>query len=378
MEIKKVTPDAGTGAGRRTAIFFGAGASRAEGAPLQGDLFRVHFLQKRKERCQLGRASDAEIATFFHEFFGIDVHNDDLGAVRFPTFEEVLGILEIATSQQESFRGWGNSNLVNGSQRIQSLRELLVLLIAEVLHNTLGNDPSKHHKRLLKTLGPTLPNVTFLSFNYDILLDNALVDLYPKWDLDYGFDFSNYADTRGWRPPRSDHALKLFKLHGSLNWLYCPTCRSVELTPKEKGVCRLIWDPGSCVCDTCDTQAVPIVIPPTYFKTLANLQLRRIWDAAERDLMECERIVFCGYSFPDADVHVRYLLKRVELNRPNRPLEIFVVNHFAGKSSATRDEERGRYLGFVRNSALVRWTDLSFEDFAEQPSLIDDRHRWVS
>ena len=37
--------------------------------------------------------------------------------------------------------------------------------------------------------------------------------------------------------------MQLFKPHGSLNWLFCPTCNELEITPKEKGVVtRLISD----------------------------------------------------------------------------------------------------------------------------------------
>lgn len=260
---------------------------------------------------------------------------------------------------------------------MQHIRDLLILLIAQVLDHKLGDKRAKHHPKLLENLGPGLSSTTFISFNYDILLDNALADLHDTWDLDYRVDFENY-DKDGWHRPRRARSVKLLKLHGSVNWLYCPTCRSVTLTPMEKGICRLKWDPGSCVCSVCETLAVPIIIPPTYFKALSNLHLRTIWDAAERVLSNCNRIVFCGYSFPDADIHVRYLLKRVELNRKGpAPLEVFIVNEHPGKTSAARDSESDRYQRFFRNKSQVHWTALSFEEFAGNPALITDPGRWT-
>jgi hypothetical protein len=58
-----------------TAIFLGAGASKAEGAPLQGELFRDYFSP------DIFKSShdnmDRELATFFLEMFQIDVDRED-------------------------------------------------------------------------------------------------------------------------------------------------------------------------------------------------------------------------------------------------------------------------------------------------------------
>ncbi len=57
-----------------TAIFLGAGASKAEGAPLQGELFKEYFSSA---AFQQGYASsDRDLATFFELIFGINVDED--------------------------------------------------------------------------------------------------------------------------------------------------------------------------------------------------------------------------------------------------------------------------------------------------------------
>jgi hypothetical protein len=116
---------------------------------------------------------------------------------------------------------------------------------------------------------------------------------------------------------------------------------------------------------------VPIIIPPTYFKALSNLYLRQIWHAAEQTLLKCDRIIFCGYSFPDADVHVRYLLKRVEVNVDRTP-DVFIVNEHEGKGESDRQAEKDRYTRFFRDKAKIHWTRLSFEDFCENPMTLED------
>ncbi len=122
----------------------------------------------------------------------------------------------------------------------------MILLIAIILDHTL--EPSKDlHKRLVARLveQEIVKNFEFLSFNYDILIDNALVAQEPIVDLDYCLEFTNFEKTGPgqWHRPRPEKAVRLLKLHGSLNWLYCPTCRAITLTPKEKSVCKLVTDP---------------------------------------------------------------------------------------------------------------------------------------
>src|ERR1700737_4805853 len=65
-----------------TAIFLGAGASKAEGAPLQGELFRDYFASPAFKASQ--DEMDRELATFFAFMFQIDVDNGDIPNIKFP------------------------------------------------------------------------------------------------------------------------------------------------------------------------------------------------------------------------------------------------------------------------------------------------------
>jgi len=362
-------------------IFLGAGASCADGAPIQSELFREYFryYQSLPER-RTHHTWEYELDTFFIEFFGIDVRDtNSIDKANFPTFEEVLGIIELAESQKESFKDWGTSHIVDAQQkpRLQHMHDVLILLITEILdHKLKGQDI--HHPGLVDSLKKIdwLSSTSFISLNYDILMDNALLSAREKCklDLDYAVDFINFGAE--WAKPNPAHSIKLLKLHGSLNWLYCPTCRMLKITPKEKGICRLKWHPEDCLCDKCETLSIPIVIPPTYFKALENMYLRQIWHAAEQVLNACDKLVFCGYSFPDADVHIRYLLKRVEVNRQATP-EVFIVNEHEGKKDVAREMEKERYLRFFRDKRKVHWTKLSFEDFSKNPASVEDQSQWA-
>jgi hypothetical protein len=52
------------------------------------------------------------------------------------------------------------------------------------------------------------------------------------------------------------------------------------------------------------------LITPTFIKDLNSLQLKGIWHNAELDLSSANEIIFIGYSLPDADFELRYLLKK--------------------------------------------------------------------
>ena len=136
-------------------------------------------------------------------------------------------------------------------------------------HKLDGKEPV-NHRALVQSLRDSsdLDHTTFISFNYEILLDQVLTEARGRYDrdLDYGIDFANYEVPTthpglDWDPPRVGRALSLLKLHGSLNWLYCPTCTVPTITPKDKGVTRLLEDPSSARCRRCDTIAVPMIIP---------------------------------------------------------------------------------------------------------------------
>lgn len=235
--------------------------------------------------------------------------------------------------------------------------------MAIIIDNKLrvGGDES-HHKKLVKRLDEqkTLSKTAFISLNYDILIDNALTDCYQSYDLDYGVEFTNSDDS--WKKPRPEKSISLYKLHGSLNWLYCPTCISLKLTPKEKSVPKLVFKSEECKCGS---EMIPIIIPPTFFKVMSNFYLQQIWYKSEIALRQAKKIIFCGYSFSDADIHVKYLLKRAEINNGNTP-EIYIINSHSNKTGKEKKDEKEKYKRFFNVKEKVHYIDQSFQDFCDQ------------
>lgn len=276
----------------------------------------------------------------------------------------------MAEQRRESFKNFGTETYNNKNGSINILRQYLILLMANAINNA-SESSNKYHQLLLKNLSESnqLLDTTFLSVNYDIHIDNTISTMYDKTKfpvmLDYGVDFTNFNfNNSAWKRP-SGQSIKLYKIHGSLNWLYCPICSSLTLTPYEGGVMRILNNQEDATCLNCGEHTIPIIVPPTYFKDMSNVYLANVWNKAESTLRKAEFLIFCGYSFPEADIHIKYMLKRVQTSRKNDPLKIIVFNNHDKKLESSLIKEEERYKRFLGENII--FTRDSFQDFANNP-----------
>ena len=354
-------------------IFLGAGASAAENLPIQNELFSQYFkyILPQNKNTKMNK----ELSKFFKDLFFIDVENQDVEKINFPTFEEVLGVLDLAEQKRESFKNYKSETYNDNNTSISYIRQSLIMLTAYALNNA-TRDSNSYHQLLLSNLvkEDLLKDTTFISANYDIHIDNAIANLYDEKSfpvmLNYGIDFANFnLSKNSWQKP-IDPMVNLYKIHGSLNWLYCPICNSITITPYEGGVMRIIENIKQAKCLNCGELTVPIIVPPTYFKNMSNVFLSTVWNKSERALRESDVLVFCGYSFPEADMHIKYLLKRVQTSRLKDNLKVIVVNNHSKKRNSLREKEKNRYERFLGKDII--YTEFSFEEFANDPKKIID------
>jgi NAD-dependent SIR2 family protein deacetylase len=335
----------------KTAIFLGAGASAAEGAPMQNALFREYFSSK--NILKLPEVYDV-LGHFFQQMFGIDLKKP-IGKINFPTFEEALGLLDLSEMRRESLRGLtapfdGPENQPTGAHALESqiprIRLYLTLVMAKSIADGLKKQESEARKKKRQPLFPhrlliknlksqgLLAGTIFISTNYDLLIDEAL-----GMNLDYGVDFGGaqkFGDQRKDRPN-----VKLFKIHGSLNWLYCPVCNNLNGYDAKVVVSLLYPDRPITQCEFCRSVMSPVIVPPTFYKDMSRVFLSSIWNKAENAMREVDHVIFCGYSLPDADMHVKYLLKRMQTNRTNaQSVRFTVVNHHPKKTTSQAGEEK--------------------------------------
>ena len=332
--------------GIENVIILGAGASKSEGAPLQKELIGAYFDLLNGKGIKYRKA---ELKKYFGDFWGIG-NNPDKNHL--PSFEEILGVLDLAHLRRESFRNYGE-------REIETIREYLIYLIAVVLKERIGNGKG-YHKQLIKNLRQEgeLEKTAFISLNYDIIIDDAIKNLGQSYEIDYNFPAYGKDKVEKREKPKP---VLLLKIHGSLNWLYCPTCGQIELF---KGKVADKTFRKDIRCQKCGTPTKYVIVPPTYYKELANPFIQTIYLKADEVIRNAKSVFFCGYSFPDADIHVKYLLKRGELFQGKTP-SIFVINgHF--KEKREKNEEKARFLRFFRNKENVHYLNMNFEDFARK------------
>lgn len=147
-----------------TIIFLGAGASAAEGAPETKELLKEAF------KVSPSNQKIRNIVEFIEDFYFWDRKDDKM-----PTFEEILTDIDIALSKQEEL----SAKL--GESKLRELRMDLIYSICETLNKKLIETPKKLHKKFVDKLFTALSDkfldTTFISLNYDIILDNVLYDL---------------------------------------------------------------------------------------------------------------------------------------------------------------------------------------------------------
>lgn len=351
----------------RTVVFTGAGAGKADGIPTQTELFRTFF---RDSAAQPGPRQ--ELARAVADFFAVSFSVDPIADVNtpLPTFEEALGIIDLALARDEGLFRVGQVGNLGADLRM--LRRQLVLALAATVARDRRRVP-EHHGKLVRALreADAISGVTFVTTNYDTMIDDAVdaeavgTDRGTGSLVDYGFaDLSSSPA----EPHGDDRSFPCLKIHGSVNWLYCPVCDVLDVTHASDGVTRLVDEPDAARCLICETFRTPVIVPPSYYKNMSNVHLGVVWNKASRALQGADNVVFVGYSFPTADFHVKYLLKRAQMNRnpSTQALRVLLVNHHQGRNAVEARAETARFARFLGVSNVVD-LQTSFEQFANDP-----------
>lgn len=257
--------------------------------------------------------------------------------------EDIFTPLDRCLSDNSQFRGIGLTD-------IMEVREAVFYVVGKTIQLVLKN--TSRSKDYINEFGKYLvaksserlngeyrnvDPVSVISANWDILLDNSIYEALRSGDHDAVVDYCCYISSRD----ESDESIKpgleklgqggfnvkLLKLHGSLNWLQCPRCmRLYARFFKKDGV--LDYDNLES-CRHCDSnfpeeldnhKLASNLIMPTFIKDLSNPQYKIIWQNAGIEISEADKIVFIGYSLPNADFEMRQLLSR--MTRKSAVIEI--------------------------------------------------------
>jgi len=208
------------------------------------------------------------------------------------------------------------------AESITRLRENVVTLIVRTLEHCIRFPvadrrikPPEPYDRFVGMLYETMeflrsrPDVSFITFNYDLALDYALH--YMGTLGGFSYHLSDEANSQ---------TMPLLKLHGSINWGVCRRCNSIvarDISGLPYGDPlwlmheSVILDLGTNInrqqhCGE-PLNRVPVIVPPTWSKGSQYKDLGRVWAKAAAELAAAENIFVVGYSMPETDSFFRYL-----------------------------------------------------------------------
>ena len=215
-------------------------------------------------------------------------------------------------------------------------------------------------------------DITIITFNQDIQIEKnlALLSQVPRWER-YADTLFNFPWCYGLKPanvtapatvpvfdeqPLVPHAMRVLKLHGSLNWysrhisqrpspqaLFNPM-RRLSITRRRRILASMTMKGGKRV-----TYTFPVIVPPVSHKSaVLHDELKAVWRQAETALREAEEVLIFGYSCPPLDFESSSMLRRSL--RAHRP-RIVVVDPAAAAAS--------RYIDLVEPKGLSYYPSAS-------------------
>lgn len=364
-------------------FFFGAGATKAVApdAPL-GDELLPAILKFTEE-------NDPEIGTIIqktHNFIDDFYSKRSVDQNSLPRIEDVLSLLDLYTKERVSLtRDFRYEDIIE-------LKNDLIFIMCKVLDKELREEQCTNIE-VVNNFADKInkisnPKITFISTNYDIVLDNTL---YKLNICNYGVIIRTVLERERLNPNEAEMSIgiggqerffkaqsrnvpfapwsankgkiPLFKIHGSLNWLWCPRCEELDITVYEKGVLRTQRHNYLCASQYCTSPYEFLIVTPTMFKVYDNRIIKEVWEGAEKSISASKYLVFIGYSLPEADIHIRCMLTRAIANVTARP-RILVIDYDQGNNSEHSrkvDDTKKRYKRLLGNN--VRFVRYGFQEF---------------
>lgn len=315
----------------KTVYFLGAGFSRGAQYPLQNGL-----IQKIRNYSPENILSvDLEMFSAFSRFFKQKRQVENFLDLLFPgtespNLEDIFTLLDQSISERTYCRGIPWTNLIEIDESFKSA-------VLFSLHESAINVSQKDKELYLKIAGHLLQQrlngkekISVISVNWDSLVEDSIyhwiktlskVNEPQRIDIDYccytmAIGESPHVPSITQKAAKIVN-FKILKLHGSTNWLVCESCKKIYTgVGSDQSAFQLYFRPNQ-ICEECKSKStndgprlLPFIITPTYLKAFPNPHIQNVWLNAYTELNEADKIVFIGYSLPEADFFVRSLLKR--------------------------------------------------------------------
>jgi len=310
-----------------TVLFLGAGATKSAKGLLTDEILPELLSAKTRLQAQNPNSKVDALLKFLAQEFHV---NATTPKEQYPGLPLLMSLIDTALDRREVFHGQWNL------EAIAQLREAIEFGIFDVLEEALKKAPTNNHYDMLCKLFPGPKQPCVVTTNYDLIADSAMMYVSKSTHgalPNYHCGIANISQIG----PEQRFGT-LLKLHGSLNWLLCKTCLRLELgvtdsiryqTVLQKVVgpdLRSTFQADGAHCPVCQSKLRPLLVAPSHLKDYRNPHLAQVWYEAQRVMRQAKRVIFVGYSMPDDDVEVVYLVKR-SLADIRDPKQITVVEY---------------------------------------------------
>lgn len=337
-------------------VILGAGFSRCAGLPLQAD-FGDSLLSGNGEA--LDNLIDSQIERFLKYTFGWR------SGEKIPALEDIFTMIDLSA-------GTGHAlGPKNPPRKLRALRRLLIYRIFSLLDRQFRM--SADIEQLIRTVLNHDENAHFIVLNWDIVLERHLEHIRPRQDISYGVHEKSWYGTE----PENQN-IKIIKVHGSANWVYCDNCRQIFFDRYSKlslaskaGITKAdlslfdssfsrVYDIGGASnpernCRECRYPVGSHIATFSFRKSFRTLGFAETWMAADSALSQADRWLFVGYSLPSADFEFKHLLKCAELKHAqniNRRKNIDVVVKNDNRAEAEFRQIFGSSIRLVEQRGL--------------------------
>lgn len=198
-----------------------------------------------------------------------------------------------------------NDGHVSDNVRVKIIHILdqIVFEAISVPVTALRNHPERtcpYHRALIEHLKP---GDTIVSFNYDCLIDDALLYYCDYWHplTGYGFRFDDVlGGTVSGKAKTFQSRVLLLKPHGSATFRYKDSPETGGTLIRYLGLVSGIQPLPMRMAEGWD----PLIVPPSTSKRGHQQFMQALLSQAQRKIQGAKRLVVIGYSFPLSDFHI--------------------------------------------------------------------------
>lgn len=342
----------------KTTVILGAGFSKNSGVPVQSEFSNCLI-----ENYAIGDFDEAVskiIESYMKNVFGYSKGNEC------PQLDDILTSIDIAVNSGH------NLGARYSYTHLELIRKVIVYRIISILEGFYRY--SEHAAKFVSVLLRGYDHVDFVVLNWDTVLERYIYELEEPISIDYlngGEELKKSGNSL-----KISRVVKVLKVHGSCNWMYCNNCRVLvndlksSIPPlKSTGFTRmdimLLNDlEGTNInydkidnkkCFRCGNILSSHIATQSYRNSFKVNSFSNIWAEAEKSLAFSDKWIFVGYSLPQNDYEFKHLLKIAELklsHRKEKKLDIDVVLLNSDSAAARYKSFFGDKINMVCNEGI--------------------------